>query len=50
MGHAFDPAGIEAINAAVEWALSRPVGVAQSVGWSDEQRFRTGHREFIFRQ
>jgi alpha-beta hydrolase superfamily lysophospholipase len=42
MGHAFDPAGVEPIGAAVEWVLS--------VGAPDEQRSRRSHRSFIFHQ
>jgi alpha-beta hydrolase superfamily lysophospholipase len=42
MGHAFDPSGLEAIGAAVEWALS--------VGSPDLHRSRRSHRRFIFHQ
>ncbi|HSS08715.1 MAG TPA: alpha/beta fold hydrolase [Acidimicrobiales bacterium] len=57
MGHAFDPAGLDAICAAVEWTLSGPADpivepglVARSVGCSDARRSRRGHPRFIFRQ
>jgi fermentation-respiration switch protein FrsA (DUF1100 family) len=42
MGHAFDPAGVDPIRAAVEWVLS--------VGTPDEQRSRRSHRRFTFHQ